>query len=141
MSLSSTWSESVAGLLGDSIAPILVVKWTVVLAMSWLAHGLLARRNPRWRVALWRGALVAVVLVPLLSSAPPIVEYPLAYRGQSGAEAVRRITRAPLEERRAAEATPVRESTAAIDLAPASAQVARRGVDTSSVATSRRPAS
>ena len=73
MNALSAWSQSVAGLAVDSIVLVLVVKWTAVLAMAWLVHGMLAGRNPRWRVTLWRTTVVGIALVALLSSAPPIV--------------------------------------------------------------------
>ncbi len=72
------WYQSIAGLMGDSTVCLLVAKWTVLLAMAWLAHGLLARGNPRWRVALWRTTSSGIVVLPMLSWAPPIVEYRLA---------------------------------------------------------------
>ena len=67
--------RSILSFAGDSIAFILVVKCTVVLAIAWLAHGMLSGRNPRWRVVLWRATMIGVAVVALLSSAPPIVEY------------------------------------------------------------------
>ncbi len=45
---------SVARLAEAPVALVLVVKWTALLALAWLLHALLARRNPRWRVALAR---------------------------------------------------------------------------------------
>ena len=75
MSLFATWLEFFAGLLDASIGLVLIVKWTAVLALAWLAHGMLAGRNPRWRVALWRSAIVGLALVAVLSLAPPIVTY------------------------------------------------------------------
>jgi len=44
----------------------ILLKITVVLGLGWTLHFLLARRNPRWRVLLWRGVVAAVVLVPVL---------------------------------------------------------------------------
>jgi beta-lactamase regulating signal transducer with metallopeptidase domain/peroxiredoxin len=128
MSAFSAWSRSIAGLAGDSIVLVLVVKWMVVLAMAWLAHGMLSGRNPRWRVALWRATVVGVALVAFLSSAPPIVEYRFAPAGPSAVEVVRSVSTAPAAKDRAApEAVSVRESLEAIDPAPASAPVARTG--------------
>ena len=75
MSLFATWLESSAALPDASIGLVLIVKWTAVLALAWLAHGMLAGRNPRWRVALWRSAIVGLALVALLSLVPPIVTY------------------------------------------------------------------
>ncbi len=78
MSAFSAWCQSIAGLIGESIVLVLVAKWTVLLVVAWLAHGMLAGCNPRWRVALWRATSVGVVLVAVLSWAPPIVEYRFA---------------------------------------------------------------
>jgi beta-lactamase regulating signal transducer with metallopeptidase domain/thiol-disulfide isomerase/thioredoxin len=57
---------------------VLVARWTLLLALAWLAHAALAGCNPRWRVALWRGAMLGFALVAALSMAPPIVTYRLA---------------------------------------------------------------
>ncbi len=77
-----------ASTLDSSIGLMLTIKWTVVLALAWLAHALLARRNPRWRVALWRTAMVGLLLVAMLSEVPPIVTYRLVPRVQPLIEAV-----------------------------------------------------
>ena len=75
MSLLTTALEFFSGLSADSIALVLIVKWTAVLALAWLAHGVFVGRNPRWRVALWRSAIVGLAMVAVLSAAPPIVTY------------------------------------------------------------------
>ncbi len=49
--------------------PLLVsilLKVTVVLGVGWILHIFLARRNPRWRVLLWSGVVIGIVLVPIL---------------------------------------------------------------------------
>jgi beta-lactamase regulating signal transducer with metallopeptidase domain/thiol-disulfide isomerase/thioredoxin len=75
MSQFATWLDFSAGLWDASIRLVLIVKWTVVLALAWLAHGTLVGRNPRWRVALWRSTVVGLALVAVLSAGPPIVTY------------------------------------------------------------------
>ena len=75
MSAFSAWLSLIAGPAADSIGFMLVMKWTVVLAFAWLAHGMLGGRNPRWRVAVWRTTVVGIALVALVSSAPLIVKY------------------------------------------------------------------
>jgi beta-lactamase regulating signal transducer with metallopeptidase domain/thiol-disulfide isomerase/thioredoxin len=121
-------SGSVAGLAGDSIVLVLVVKWMVVLAVAWLAHGMLAGRNPRWRVALWRTTVVGIALVAFLSSAPPIVEYRFAPAKPPMIEVVRSVKVAPAGADRAApEAVSVRKSIEAIDPGPATARVVHTG--------------
>ena len=57
--------DAIAGPVDPPIGLVLAAKWTVILEMAWLAHGLLAGQNPRWRVALWRGAMIGVVLIPV----------------------------------------------------------------------------
>ena len=37
---------------------------------SW--HAVLARSNPRWRVALWRSAVVGLAVIAGLMAAPPL---------------------------------------------------------------------
>jgi hypothetical protein len=44
----------------------ILLKTTVVLALGWGLHFALSRSNPRWRVLVWRGVLVGVVVIPLL---------------------------------------------------------------------------
>src|SRR5260370_37967636 len=79
---STRWSEFYAGLPDASIGLVLILKWTAVLALAWLAHGSLARRNPRWRVALWRFAIVGLAGGMVLSTAPPVVTYQSVPRAQ-----------------------------------------------------------
>jgi beta-lactamase regulating signal transducer with metallopeptidase domain/peroxiredoxin len=52
---------------------VLLSKVTVVLAMAWILHAILARSNPRWRVLVWRMTALAVVAVAALSLGPPLV--------------------------------------------------------------------
>jgi len=44
----------------------ILLKITVLLGLGWTLHFLLARRNPRWRVLLWRAVVAGVALVPIL---------------------------------------------------------------------------
>ena len=88
MSLFATSLEYFARLPNASIGLVLVVKWTAVLALAWLAHGMFAGRNPRWRVAVWRLAVAGLTLVAALSTAPPIVTYQPGPRDQPPAELV-----------------------------------------------------
>jgi len=80
---SSLCGELSAGLLNLSSGLVLTFKWTAVLGLAWLAHAKLARRNPRWRVALWRSAVVGLALVAVLSSLPPIVRYRVSVEGRA----------------------------------------------------------
>jgi beta-lactamase regulating signal transducer with metallopeptidase domain len=49
----------------------LLLKVTVLLAIGWITHVALCRRNPRWRVLLWRGAATGVIALPLLAMGLP----------------------------------------------------------------------
>ena len=86
---SSLCLEFFAGLQDLSSGLVLTFKWTVVLGLAWLAHALLVQRNPRWRVALWRSAVVGLALVAVLSSFPPIVRYRVSVEGRAPVETVR----------------------------------------------------
>jgi len=50
---------------------------TILLACAWTAHWTASRWNPRWRVAVWRTAVVAMVVVCGLSAVPPLFQIPL----------------------------------------------------------------
>jgi Zn-dependent protease with chaperone function len=67
----STW---MAMLIDLPYVPAVLVKVTLLLACAWVAHGALRGRNPRWRVLLWRGVLVAVVALPVAEWALPRLE-------------------------------------------------------------------
>ena len=77
MNAPSNWVGSVASLADGSTGLMLVAKCTLLLALAWLGHAALAGRNPRWRVALWRGAMLGVGLIVAFSHVPPIVRYPI----------------------------------------------------------------
>lgn len=51
-----------------NLPPLLsiLLKITLVLSVGWILHFSLLRCNPRWRVLLWRGITVAVIMVPIL---------------------------------------------------------------------------
>ncbi|MGP0066042.1 MAG: hypothetical protein ACLQGP_20885 [Isosphaeraceae bacterium] len=68
----SAWS-----VLNEWAVAGLVVRWTALLALVWIGHRALAGRNPRWRVALWRAAMVGVAGVGVLSLAPPMPTIPV----------------------------------------------------------------
>jgi beta-lactamase regulating signal transducer with metallopeptidase domain len=70
-------------LLEVSQSPVLemLLKWTVLLALGWAAHGLLRSKDARWRLILWRGifcfglALPVVQLFPISVVKIPIHDY------------------------------------------------------------------
>ena len=49
-----------------------------MLAAAWIAHALLARTNPRWRVLAWRLAGVALVVTPVIALWGPAVSLAVA---------------------------------------------------------------
>ena len=73
MNVFSIVLDAVAHLANGSTGPVLIAKWTLLLVLVWLAHAALAGRNPRWRVALWRGAMLGVAIIMVLAMVPPIV--------------------------------------------------------------------
>jgi TonB family protein len=62
-------------------SPVFVVlfRWTGLLALGWVTHGILRRRHTRWRLMLWRGILCFGLALPLLHSVQiPGLKIPIA---------------------------------------------------------------
>ncbi|MEN6627726.1 MAG: M56 family metallopeptidase [Candidatus Sumerlaeia bacterium] len=55
----------------------ILLKASALLAFGWVMHAALMRANPRWRVLLWRGVLVGLAALPILSA---IVALPVSLR-------------------------------------------------------------
>jgi beta-lactamase regulating signal transducer with metallopeptidase domain len=53
-------------LLLASPAFVILFKWTCLLALAWVAHGMLRHRHACWRLILWRGILCFGLVLPLL---------------------------------------------------------------------------
>ncbi len=70
-------ADLMSSLADSGVSCTLVARWTVLLVVAWLAHAALAGRNPRWRVALRRGAIVGVGLVAAMAMRAPIVSIPI----------------------------------------------------------------
>ena len=51
-----------------------LLKATLILALGWALHFALARRNPRWRLLLWRAVAVSVLLTPFLALLMPALK-------------------------------------------------------------------
>ncbi|MGO8748898.1 MAG: M56 family metallopeptidase [Thermoguttaceae bacterium] len=56
----------------------LLGKITLLLALAWLIHVALERQNPRWRILLWRGAAVAMIVLGVGTLGLPGLEIRLA---------------------------------------------------------------
>src|SRR5271166_4897852 len=69
---------SLQGSAGAPWVLSLVARWTVLLALAWVAQAALAGRNPRWKVALWRAVAIGVAVIPTLACAPLVVRWQLA---------------------------------------------------------------
>ena len=52
-------------------------RWTALLILAWVVHLVLAKRDPRWRVLVWRSAAVGLATIVILTAAPPIVTWRL----------------------------------------------------------------
>lgn len=46
---------------------VLLLQWTLLLGLGWMAHALLRQRHPRWRLILWRSILCFGFALPLVS--------------------------------------------------------------------------
>jgi beta-lactamase regulating signal transducer with metallopeptidase domain/protocatechuate 3,4-dioxygenase beta subunit len=55
----------------------LAARWTALLILAWVAHLVLAKRDPRWRVLVWRSAAVGFATIVILKATPPIVTWRL----------------------------------------------------------------
>ncbi len=67
---------------------MLIARCTILLAAAWTVHGLLACRNPRARVLLWRATMVGVVALPMLACLPPTLTWRLPDLEQPSSTAV-----------------------------------------------------
>src|ERR1700679_1716206 len=52
-------------------------RWTALLILAWVAHLVLAKRDPRWRVLVWRSAAVGLATIVVFTAVPPIVTWRL----------------------------------------------------------------
>src|SRR2546422_2199718 len=61
-----------------SLPFMILLKWTVLLALGWSAHWLLRKRHCRWRLILWRSILCFGLVVPLMQFAQvPVLRIPI----------------------------------------------------------------
>ena len=74
---------SFADLVTAPIEAILLAKLSILLALAWLVHGMLATCNPRARVLLWRATILGVAAIPVLTCLPPILIWKVAAQEQS----------------------------------------------------------
>jgi len=57
-------------LLTLSPIPLILLKWTALLALGWTVHWLLRHRHARWRLILWRSLLCFGLVLPLIQFFP-----------------------------------------------------------------------
>ncbi len=74
MTLPDLLSDALVRMAATSAWTALLGKATLLLALAWLLQASLARANPRWRVLLWRGAAVGLVLLPAGALGLPALE-------------------------------------------------------------------
>jgi len=67
-------TSALARIAAMSAGTVLLGKATLLLAVGWLLHAAMAWANPRWRVLLWRGVAVGLVLLPLGAFGWPALE-------------------------------------------------------------------
>jgi beta-lactamase regulating signal transducer with metallopeptidase domain len=60
---------------------LLLLKATLILILAWPIHFVLSRANPRWRVFLWRGAIVGLVMASVWGFGLPGVRIRVAAPG------------------------------------------------------------
>jgi beta-lactamase regulating signal transducer with metallopeptidase domain/thiol-disulfide isomerase/thioredoxin/protocatechuate 3,4-dioxygenase beta subunit len=90
---------------------------TALLIVAWLAHLALAKRDPRWRVLVWRSAAVGLATIVVLAAAPPIVSWRLpraesiAAQASSGKSVVPAADPSPVMEKRPAQVVDLQTPT------------------------------
>jgi beta-lactamase regulating signal transducer with metallopeptidase domain len=61
--MNASW---VVGIVEISPLGDILLKITALLAIAWILHLLVHRSNPRWRVLLWKGAVLGALALPIL---------------------------------------------------------------------------
>lgn len=60
---------------------MVLLQWTALLGLCWIAHLALRQRHARWRVILWRSALCFALVLPAAQFLPlPVIEVPVEPR-------------------------------------------------------------
>ncbi len=77
MNLLATLIGWVAPLADAPVALAWLGKCSAWLGLAWTLDRSLAGRNPRWRVALWRGTIVGLPVIAGLSCLPPLLAWPV----------------------------------------------------------------
>ena len=108
-------------------------RWTALLIFAWVAHLVLAKRDPRWRVLVWRSAAVGLATIVILTAAPPFVTWRLP-RGESiavGAASLESVAPpanpVPVLSEKRAQVARLQASTAARQRGPESAKRSSAG--------------
>jgi beta-lactamase regulating signal transducer with metallopeptidase domain len=69
---------------------VILFKWTCLLALGWVAHCVLRRQHPRWRLILWRGLFCFGLALPCLHFFQiPGIKIPIASEAVSTSESAR----------------------------------------------------
>lgn len=100
---------------------VLLLRWTSLLALGWAAHALLSRRQPGWRLILWRSLLCFGLILPLSGFLNlPGIKIPIEGDTRDVIQSVEPIT-----------ATPSAGTTRAAAPSPAVTQPTQAGIQTS----------
>ena len=71
----------------DSPVFLVLFKWTCLLALAWMVHGVLRHRHARWRLILWRGVLCFGLILPLTQWVQvPGLKIPIALADPAGVQ-------------------------------------------------------
>ena len=85
---------------------VLLLKITAILFAAWLAHLVLKRTNPRWRVLLWRVTAVGLIVLPAVAWLLPALEIHVQ-QPPSVEAAATTVSKAPLVDRTVATHVPI----------------------------------
>ncbi|MBL7648613.1 MAG: M48 family metalloprotease [Candidatus Hydrogenedentes bacterium] len=85
-------------LIGLPFVDAVLVKATVLLAVAWLIHLALWRRNPRWRVLLWRSVILGLLALPFAEFTLPAVEIALHSEAAPSTPPTMSALEAPVEQ-------------------------------------------
>lgn len=100
MTLSNFFQAALWQISAISPWSLLLLKATLILAIAWFGHFVLAKANPRWRVLLWRGTGVGLAFLAVWFFALP------GLKVRVGAIALRPVAVAPCDKSQTAAPAP-----------------------------------